>query len=243
MILHAQQVEPHHKLWTKEEYYRLGDLGFFRGQKVELMEGDIIIQYPEDHKGDGVHYPSDAPHSRLWTKDEYYRLGELGFFDGMKAELLEGEIVVTSPQKWPHYSELDRVAEVLRWALQGGVWVRTQAPLDLGLVIEPEPDVSVVKGCREDYTAHPTTALLVVEVSETTLAYDREDKASLFAKGKIDDYWVVNLIDCQLEVYRTPAPDASRAHGYGDVTILRRGDSVSLLAFPGIAIQVDDLLP
>jgi Uma2 family endonuclease len=162
----------------------------------------------------------------------------------VKAELLEGEIVVTSPQKWPHYSELDRVADVFRHVLSG-VWVRTQAPLDLGLVIEPEPDVSVVKGRREDFTAHPTAALLVVEVSETTLAYDRDDKGSLFAKGNVDDNWVVNLVDCQLEVYRKPVPDASRKHGFGyaELKILKKGDSISLLAFPQILILVDDLLP
>ena len=246
MIAHVRpRTEPHRRLWTKDEYYRLGDLGFFRGQKVELMAGDIIIQYPEDHKGAGLRYPSEEPHPRLWTKDEYYRLGDLGFFNGQRVELIEGEIMVLSPQNWLHGSTTDRVAEVLRQSLGGGSWVRMQLPLDLGLIIEPEPDVSVVPGQREDYTDHPTTALLVVEVSEATLAYDQGDKASLYAAGRIIDYWVVNLVDRQIEVYRNPTADSSQRHGhrYADVTILTRADSVRPLAFPAVSIPVADLLP
>lgn len=244
MIAKAQRVEPHRRLWTKPEYYRLGEFGFFMGQKVELLAGEIWIQYPDDHKEARPFYPSEEPHPRLWTKAEFYRLNDLGFFRGQKAELLGGEIMVTSPQGWPHGSTTDRAWEVLRNALGAGFWVRMQLPVDLGLVLEPEPDVSVVAGRREDYTTHPTVALLVIEVSDTTLAYDRSVRASLYAAGGVADYWIINLVQGQLEVYRQPVPDASQAHGhrYADSAIYFRGDTITPLAAPSVSVKVSDLI-
>jgi Uma2 family endonuclease len=184
------------------------------------------------------------PQPRRWTKEEYYKLGELGFFRGQRVELIDGEIMVLSPQNWLHYSTTDRVAEVLRRAW-GGVWVRMQGPSDLGQSTEPEPDVSIVAGTREDYDDHPTTALLVVEVSVTTLAYDRGRKASLYAASGVTDYWIANLVDNQLEVHRDPVSDAEQefGHRYANVTILRGGDIVSPLAAPQVQIPVADFLP
>jgi Uma2 family endonuclease len=184
------------------------------------------------------------PQPRRWTKDEYHRLADLGFFDGQKVELLEGELVVSSPQNWPHAVTVDRSAEVLRQAFGSGYWVRSQLPLDLGQVSEPEADVSVVPGRREDYSAHPTTADLIVEVSDSTLASDRGQKGSLYARARIQDYWIINLIDHQLEVYRNPVPDASQVYGhrYADRLILKKGDVVRPLAAPHVQIAVADLL-
>jgi Uma2 family endonuclease len=245
MPAQLQQTDPSRRSWSREEYQRLEEWGFFKDQKVELVEGEIILQDPEDHKGAGLLYPSGRPHERLWTVEEFYRLGELGFFEGQKAELLEGEIVVSSPQKWPHASGLEKVAEVLKDALGKGFWVRTQLPLDLGLAILPEPDVSVVKGKRQDYSAHPTTALLIVEVSEATLGTDRDRKGSLYARAGLADYWIVNLVDEQLEVYRNPVSDSTQryAWSYGNQFILRRGEVVTPLAAPKVVILVADLLP
>ncbi|HXG09180.1 MAG TPA: Uma2 family endonuclease [Gemmataceae bacterium] len=236
-------AEPYRRLWSKEEYYRLGECGFFQGQKVELVDGDIIVPYPDPEKS-GLPYRTGSPQSRLWTKAEYYRLGELGFFRGQKVELLEGTIVVASPQNWSHYSGLDRVAEVLRNALGAGVWVRTQAPLNLGLMTEPEPDVSVVAGRRADYRDHPTTALLIVEVSDTTLDYDRTTKASIYASAGIADYWVVNLVQDQVEIFRNPVADPSQPYGhrYADMTVHFSGMSINPLANPTVMIAVKDLL-
>ena len=96
---------------------------------------------------------------RLWTRDEFYRMADLGFFDGQKAERLEGEIVVQSPQKWPHASTIERVYTSLKPAFGPGFWVRMQFPLEFGLWSDPEPDVSVVLGRRQDYTNHPQAAV------------------------------------------------------------------------------------
>lgn len=238
----AQLSEPHSRLWTKDEYYHLGELEFFEGQKVELLEGEIWIQYP-DAKASGLPYPSDEPHPRLWTKEEYYRLGDLGFFDGQKVELWEGEIVVMSPQKPLHYSVMERVACVLDRYFGAGFHCRMQGPLDVGRLTDPEPDIAVVPD--GDYsTAHPRGALLVVEISDTTLALDRGRKASLYAHGGIADYWIVNLVDRQLEVYRAPQPDSAQfyGHGYARQIILRPNDTVSPLAAPNVTVPVADLI-
>src|SRR5262245_4404535 len=82
------------------------------------------------------------PQPLLWTREEYYRMAEAGLFRSRRVELLEGEIVVLSPQKSQHYATADRIAEVLRAAFGPGYWVRIQGPVALGLRSEPEPDVS-----------------------------------------------------------------------------------------------------
>jgi Uma2 family endonuclease len=189
--------------------------------------------------------PVVEPQARRWTREEFYRMADLGFFHGQRAELIEGEIVVMSPQKWLHACTVDRVAEVLRPGFGSGAWVRTQLPLNLGLSSDPEPDVSVVPGERDDYTDHPTTALLVVEVSDTTLEYDRGRKASLYARAGIEDYWIVNLVDLQLEVYRQPRVDPSQDHGYGygSVTVIGLTGTVVPLAGAHGGVPVGRLLP
>jgi Uma2 family endonuclease len=183
---------------------------------------------------------------RLWNKREYYRLGELGFFRGQRVELLEGRIVVLSPQNAPHTLAVDRVFRTLSRFFGAGWWVRPQFPLDLGQTTEPEPDVSVVLGEPDQFpTSHPTTAALIVEISDTTLSGDRHRKGSLYARAGIADYWIVNLVAGQLEVYRAPIPDARRRYGhrYSSRTDLLAAATVSPLALPHAVIPVADLLP
>jgi Uma2 family endonuclease len=183
---------------------------------------------------------------RRWTKEEYYRLGELGFFQNQRVELIEGRLMVHSPQKPLHSAVVDRVDEILGPLFGTGYLVRCQLPLDLGQILEPEPDVAVVAGTGWQYlNAHPTSAELLVEVAETTLAFDRGRKGSLYARAGIADYWVVNLVDRQLEVYRNPQPDATAPHGYSyaDRTVLHPGSTVRPLALPQATIAVADLLP
>jgi Uma2 family endonuclease len=190
--------------------------------------------------------PDIEPSRRRWTREEYYRLGDLGWFQGQHTELIEGEIMVLSPQGPSHSYVTDHVAEDLRSSGWLDVWVRMQLPIDLGTFSEPEPDVSVVVGTSADYRdAHPTFALLIVEVSDSTLAYDRGRKASLYAMRGVGDFWIVNMPDGQLEVHRDPRPDAAQPFGYGYASqeILQSGSVVSPLAAPQIAISVADLIP
>ncbi len=184
------------------------------------------------------------PTRRLWTREEYYRMGEMGLFFGQRVELIEGEIMVFSPQNWPHTSTVAHVGEVLQRVLGAGFWVRMQFPLNLS-TSDPEPDLSVVTGRLEDYSDHPTTAVLIVEVSETTLHFDRTRKASLYARAGIADYWIVNLVNNQLEVRRDPRPDPTQpyGHGYATLSTLVPPATVSPLAAPQVSLAVADLLP
>jgi Uma2 family endonuclease len=185
------------------------------------------------------------PSPRRWTREEYDRMGELGLFHGQRAELIEGEIMVLSPQGPPHSYFTDQVARILRASAWPQVWIRMQLPIDFGPYSEPEPDVSVVAGTPKDYKAgHPISALLVVEVSDSTLAYDRGRKANLYAMRGIADYWIVNLVDGQLEVRRDPRPDPSQPLGYAyaGLTVLRPGDVISPLAARHLVFAVADLL-
>jgi Uma2 family endonuclease len=185
--------------------------------------------------------------TRRWTRGEYDRLAEceiLGTED--RIELLGGEIVVKEPQHRPHVTAIQLVARALREAFGAGWDVQIQAPVALDDESEPEPDVSVVPGDPRDYgTAHPTSPVLVVEVSLSRLAFDREHKGSLYARAHVADYWIVNLPDRRLEVYREPVSDGAAPFGwrYGHHVTLGFDAPVSPLALPGVQIAVADLLP
>jgi len=135
--------------------------------------------------------------TRRWTRSEYERLIDRGLFrEDERLELLDGLLVVKEPQGDPHAAAVDLVVAALRAAFGTGWLVRAHAPLALGLRSRPEPDVSVVYGSPRDYRrAAPTEAVLVVEVSQTSLAFDRRRKASIYARAGIPDYWIVNLVE------------------------------------------------
>lgn len=186
--------------------------------------------------------------NRRFTCDEYVRMTELGFFASQRVELIGGDILVRTPIGNRHAIGI----ELLRVALAGvfgtGFWVRIRMTLDLAPHGMPDPDVAVVVGGLQAFggrQGNPTTAELVVEVSETTLATDRTRKASLYAAAGIREYWILNLVGDVLEVRRDPQPDTTAEFGltYGSVTNLRTGDTVSPLAMPAARIAVADLLP
>jgi Uma2 family endonuclease len=186
------------------------------------------------------------PKVHRWTRDEYYKMGDMGLFDGKRVELIEGKIFEMGPQLSQRAALVGVVSDVLEEVFGEGYCARTQVPLDLGGTSDPEPDVAIVTGEHGGYLdAHPTTAHLIVEIADSSLSYDRTHKASLYAKAGIADYWIVNLIDRQLEIYRNPASDDAPPYGFGysNITILRETDSVSPLAAPQAAIAVADLLP
>lgn len=185
------------------------------------------------------------PMRRQWSRTEYYRMAELGWFQGQRTELMGGEVVVLNPQVFSHYVAIERACAELSRVFGAGYWVRAQAPLSCSSVSEPEPDISVVQGSREDYSDHPSTAVLVVEVSDTTLAYDRLEKMSLYAQAGIGEYWIVNLRDGVLEVHRNPGEDPTQPFGFGyrETRSLSSAERVTPLGKPQGAIAVADLLP
>lgn len=186
------------------------------------------------------------PQPFRWDRDTYYRMAAHGFLPETHVELIEGEILLMSPQNVPHVHYLDKLAEWLRESGWSGVWVRAQAPLNFGRYSAPEPDLSVVAGSRQDYHQaghHPSSALLIVEISDTTLAYDRGKKASLYARFEVPDYWIVNVPDRQLEIYRDPQPDPSQSYGYSYRTrLILTGDAmISPLGAHDVTFRVSDL--
>ena len=185
--------------------------------------------------------------TRRWRRVEYERLIETGFFQpGDPVELVGGQLIVAEPQGSGHFAAIRAAEEALRAAFGPGSEVRGQGPLALDEESLPEPDVAVVPGSFRDYVVgHPSRPVLVVEVSESSLALDRDHKGSLYARAGLADYWIVNLVDRVLEVYREPSPDTAASFGwrYRSVEVFGREAAVSPLALPGAHIRVVDLLP
>ena len=172
---------------------------------------------------------------RRWTRTEYDRLVECGILRGEPLELIGGQLLVAEPQGSDHARRVGAIGDALRAALPPGWIVRVQMPLALGDDSEPEPDLALVPGAWADYRAeHPSRPALVVEVADSSLAFDRADKGSLYARAGIADYWIANLRDATLEVYRDPVPDPAAPHGwrYRTAESLAPGAFASRSRFP-----------
>jgi Uma2 family endonuclease len=186
------------------------------------------------------------PRVHLWTREDYYKMNDAGLFNGKRVELIEGQVIEMSAMHGPHATALTLAYETLSDVFGKGWVVRIQLPITISGISEPEPDVAIVAGkARHFKESHPTSAALVVEVADSSIEYDRDFKGSLYAKAGIADYWIINLLQEQVEVYRRPIADSEAEFGvsYGDKLIFRRGDLVKPLAKPKAAIAVDDLLP
>lgn len=185
--------------------------------------------------------------TRRWMRAEYERLVDCGVFrEDERLELLDGLLVMREPQGSRHGAALVALHRALAQAFGAGFHVRPQLPVALDDMSEPEPDAVVVRGEPWDYASgHPSTPLLVVEIAETSLATDRRHKGSLYARAGVTDYWIVNLPEAVLEVYRDPGPLAAAVLGweYRSVERLTRGASIAPLAAPTASIAVADLLP
>ena len=175
-----------------------------------------------------------------WTREEYERMAEVGVFaPGTRLELLDGEIIELSAQGALHVTATQLVAEALRQRLPAGYLVRVQAPIALDERSEPEPDLCVVRGVPRDYaTAHPTRALLVIEVADSTLEYDRTAKAAAYARNGIPEYWILNVRGRVLEVLTRPGPA-----GYGAKAVVPARGRIRSETLPSLALAVADLLP
>lgn len=174
-------------------------------------------------------------------------MAEAGLFHEKHVELIEGEIFNMAPQRDLHAVTVGLVMAAIQNVFPND-WVRPQLPLSFGMNTDPEPDIAVVSGKPRDYVRlghHPQTALLVIEVADTSLRYDRQSKCRLYASVGIRDYWIVNLVDSCLEVYRDPAPDASdqTVFTYATKLTLAPDKSLSPLANPTAQIPIADLLP
>jgi Uma2 family endonuclease len=144
-----------------------------------------------------------------FTPDQFEQLGQMGLFDHLRVELIGGEIVQMPPIGPEHSVGKTYTASAWQRRKQPKWHVRVDDPLRIG-DSEPVPDVVIVPGKPSDYRAqHPTTALLVIEIADTSLEYDRTEKMSLYAAAGIPEYWIVNLVERCVEVYREPASPAA----------------------------------
>ena len=187
----------------------------------------------------------DVPIHR-WRREDYERLVKSGLLDGQHVELMDGYIVDLAPIGPPHVVAVMLLASALAQAFDADSIVRQQAPFATDAFGEPQPDIAVVPGAIRDYRhTHPTSARLIVEVADSSLRYDRLTKGSLYAAVGVPEYWIVNLIEQQVEVYQQPTADASSPHGsrYAHCTVIPPEGQLCPLAGNGQTIAVRDILP
>src|SRR3989442_9183396 len=183
---------------------------------------------------------------RRWTRSDYERVASLGVFDDEHLELIGGDLVVAEPQGTYRPPSLGKTGDALRAALPEDWVVRWQSPIALDDESEPEPDLAIVHGTRDDFKdAHPARPALIVEIAESSLSFDRNQKGSVYARAGLPDYWIVNLVDRVLEVYRDPVPDPTARYEwrYASVRVVAESETVVRLAVPALRIAVAALLP
>jgi hypothetical protein len=172
---------------------------------------------------------------------DYYAMLEAGILtEDSRVELINGEIVAMSPINPRHASKVDELSDQFRSRLSQRVIVRSQNPVRVGDESEPQPDIALLQWQADRYKkSHPMPGdvLLIVEVSDSTLAYDRSVKARLYASAGIAEVWIVNLAEQRLEVLRDP--DQA---DYGERRLLKPGERISPLAFPDVVFNVSEIL-
>jgi Uma2 family endonuclease len=177
---------------------------------------------------------------RFSVKD-YYRMVETGVLPpDARVELLEGRIIDMSPIGPLHGGVTNHLVEIFAAASRGRWRTSVQNPLHLGEHSEPQPDVMLLKPDPDYYRKrHPVAAdvFLLVEVSDTTLELDREQKLPSYGRAGIPEAWIVNLNQSVIEVYREP-----HFTGYGSKTVLRSGDQAKPTTFPDVGVDVAALL-
>lgn len=182
--------------------------------------------------------PMQAPAPKVWTVEQFHDLGDRGVFEGRGAMLINGTIVEEGPMNHPNATAATNTEDAIREAFGKGWHVRVSKPLVLGLSTDPQPDAAVIRGRPDDYADYPTTAVLVVEVSDTSLKFDTTEKLALYAAAGIAEYWVLDVNGRRLHVFRGPAGDSYATRLTYDDT-----ESVTPLAAPHAAVRVADLLP
>jgi len=181
------------------------------------------------------------PRRLRFTVDEYYQMIELGILkDYEKAEIIEGELIQKIPIEKRHSAVVERLNEILRDELGKSVSLRNQQPIKFGDYNEPEPDMAVLQR-REDFYSEikpePKDALILIEVSDTTLKYDRDTKLALYAEAEIAETWIINLLNDIIEVHTKPS------NGIYQLTkFFKRGENLKSEVLPELNLQVNAVL-
>ncbi len=215
--------------WDRDEYHRMSyPVIFGPEERTELIHGEVMVRH------EGV--------PRLFTRDEYYRLARYGILKpDERTELIYGRVIRrVRPMGRPHNGALLNATGIFNAIFHTGFVVETQMPIRLSSRLEPEPDLLVVPGIPADYPDAPlfSDAVLLLEVSDSTLRYDRGARAEMYAKDNIPDYWIINLRMRTLEVRRQPENGE-----YTSLDVYHAGEAVAPLAAPAQPVSVADLLP
>lgn len=176
-----------------------------------------------------------------FTVDDYHRMAEAGVLrEDDRVELLDGEVVVMSPIGDPHAACVNRLNRLLGARVGERAIVSVQNPIQLDSHSEPQPDVALLRP-RDDFyasaTPRPEDTLLAIEVGDSSVRFDREVKAPLYARAGVPELWLVDLGMGEIRVCRQPA-----ATGYGEVSVKRRGDDLSPQALADVVVRVDAVL-
>jgi Uma2 family endonuclease len=179
---------------------------------------------------------------RLWTVADYHRMAETGILDeDERVELLEGKIIWMSAKGTAHSSAVRRIDKLLQIRLGNQALISIQEPIKLNQRSEPEPDVAVVQIDPLDYADHhptPSEVYLIIEVADSSLKFDCETKGKAYAQAGIADYWVIDVVDRQLYVFREPNEE-----GYQSKVILGENEMISPLQFADLQIVILEMLP
>jgi Uma2 family endonuclease len=222
--------------------------------RMTIAAGEMIAQVPlkspqaEAPAASGelppIH-PVAYPVRHRWTAEEYMELGNGGFMPGRRTELIDGEIYDVVSQNNPHVAAVSNATRILVATFDKRFWLTVQSTVRLPSGDIPEPDLAIRPGPSTRDNTHQPLPLLVVEVSDLTLLFDQIVKTSLYAANRIPEYWIINVNDNQIEVYRKPVEDAGRRFGwrYGELTVLRPPAFFSPLAMPDARIDVAEMLP
>ena len=220
-----------HRRFSLAEYERMIELGILTSRdKCELIRGKIL---EKNWEGDSA-YP---PYHRF-SLDQYERMIESGVLTKYdRVELIRGEIVEKMTIGEPHAACVMRLNRYLTRLLGDQVIVGIQSPI-VAAESRPEPDVTLLSP-REDFystaTPCPADILLLIEVADSTIGSDRTEKLSLYAEAGVCEYWIANLNNGTVEVYRDPQPDGT----YADPRVATLGETLTILSLPGVSIAVD----
>jgi Uma2 family endonuclease len=177
---------------------------------------------------------------KLFSVDDYYKMADVGILKARDhTELINGEIIQVSPMGSHHAAAVTRVNNLFVRLFQDKALLRPQLPLRLNRFNEPEPDIVLLKPHPDCYSSQhpgPVDVFLVMEISVSSLRYDRDIKLPIYASSRVPEIWIVDLQRESLLVYRDPG-----AGGYATALHLERGNAVSCLAFPETKLDVNDL--
>ncbi|MBW4557466.1 MAG: Uma2 family endonuclease [Trichormus sp. ATA11-4-KO1] len=185
--------------------------------------------------------------TKRFTLNEYHRLTELGFFhEDDHIELINGEIIQMVSKGKVHETCLRNLLRELPKLVGDRATLQSQAPITLPPNSEPEPDFAIVKNRDDNYlSSHPVSVdiLLVMEVADSSLAYDQDIKIPLYAQADISNYWIFNLFDHHLECYSEPYLDNQGKYGYLNKRIVLSNQLIALPCFPDLSLDLSRVFP